>query len=461
MGVVIEIPGFDECLYIAYGKALSSLRQQDSVMSRNTPSDLSFSSIGNRLRDPVIAKLMSDALSRPGLLSLAAGFTDNAALPEVEVADVVARMPGLFPGRQALQYGRNAGRPELRSEIVRHLASFPEEGELASRDPDEVIVTNGSQQALYMLMQLLCDPGDEVLVEAPSYFVFLEMLKGLGIQARSMPAGPDGAPDFVALAEDLDQRRAAGEPNRVRAVYFNGTYANASTRSWSEAEKRSLAAVLSSCDPPAVVIEDAAYRELYFDRPHPARSILSLPEFSRIPHVYCGTLTKPFATGLKIGYAITPHRLLRDGLLRVKGHQDFGSAHFNQAILEVVLREGIYHRHLERVRPYYRKKARVLEGALETGGLPGMGWTWRPAEGGLLLWASAPDGWDTRMDSRFCATCLREEVLYVPGDLCIAEGRPWNHVRLSFGSLDPERLEEAARRFVQAVRACHPSVSSI
>lgn len=422
-------------------------------MKNQTDRPLRTSRLGERMAtaEPVITQMMREALSRPGLLSLAAGFTDNALLPVAQVEAAVSRLAETVPSNEFLQYGTNQGRPGLRSEIARLLAGYPGEADLAL-SPEQVLVCNGSQQALYMSAQLFCDPGDIVLVESPTYFVFLELLKGMGLRPRSLPMTAEGRLDLSRLAQRFDVWNRAGELKRVKLLYFMGTYANPSARSWAEADKRALGHFLQQAQVSLPVIEDMAYRDLWFDQPASARSVLSLPEWEGLPALYSGTFTKPFATGLKVGYVASHCREWIERLARIKGHQDFGSSHFNQAILEDVLRQGAFQEYLENVRPLYRRKMEILDAALRAEGLEALGWRWQKPEGGLLLWALAPEHYDTAQGSPFYQACLEEGVFYVPGNLCFAEGIPSNAVRLSFGVLDEAGLKEAARRFVGAAR---------
>lgn len=422
-------------------------------MSELTELPLRASRLGERLAasEPVITQLMRQALSRPGLLSLAAGFTDNRVLPVELVEYAVQRLGASMDSREHLQYGTNQGRRGLREEICRLLAAYPGEESL-QLDPDKVLVTNGSQQSLYMSVQLFCEPGDIVLVEAPSYFVFLELLQGLGVRPRSLPMTDEGRLDVGRLAQRFDVWNRTGELRRVKMLYFMGTYGNPGSRSWNEEDKRALGRFLASAPVSVPVVEDMAYRDLYFGNPYPAASVLSLPEWEGLPALYTGTFTKPFATGMKVGYAASHHAEWIERLARIKGHHDFGSSNFSQSILENVLSHGEFQRHLKAIRPIYQRKMQLLDSALRDEGLAELGWSRELPEGGLLLWLTAPEGFETSNGSAFFEACLEEGVLYVPGNLCFAEGKPANHVRLSYGVLDSDELTEAARRFVAAAR---------
>jgi len=394
---------------------------------------------------------MTMALETPGLLSLAAGFTDNQTLPTDAVRAAVEAL-ACQPGEpEYLQYGTNQGRPGLRRLLAESLAK-KERSLSAESVARSMLVTNGSQQALYLAMQVLCDPGDIVLVDRPSYFVFLEMLTGLGVQARSLPVGADSRIDGVALRKLLADMKASGETKRLKALYFVSYFSNPSSRSLTEEEKTVIAEVLAERGLFLPVIEDGAYRELYYREPCEARSVLSLPPWDAFPKLYLETLTKPFATGLKVGYGYCSDRAWLEKMLHVKGCHDFGTANLNQAIFERVLANGGYEAQLAKIRPHYERKMRCLHETLISEGLATLGWRWSVPAGGLYLWLEAPRNLDTTTDSAFCHACIREGVLYVPGSLCFGDNAPRNFVRLSFGVLGGLDLVEAARRFVAVAR---------
>ncbi|MDF9826696.1 2-aminoadipate transaminase [Ereboglobus sp. PH5-10] len=411
-----------------------------------------FSRLGERAAPPTIARLMTMALETPGLLSLAAGFTDNATLPVDFVGEAWRALcaDAVASNNEFLQYGTNQGRAILRRLIAERISRADRLGSDGSLSEREVFITNGSQQALYLAMQVLCDPGDVVLVDRPSYFVFLEMLRGLGIEARSLPIDAGNRIDTVALGKLLDDLREEGR--RVRAVYFVSYFCNPSARCLDESEKNGIAETLAARGMFIPVIEDAAYRELYFENEYSARSVLALPAWKPFPKLYTATLTKPFATGLKVGYGACTDEAWRGRMLHVKGHHDFGSANFGQAIMEHALAGKNYERQLARLRPAYQAKMLALHGALAGAGLRERGWKWVEPAGGLYIWLEAPRGLDTGMDSAFCRACIEAGVLYVPGDLCFGDSPEKNFIRLSFGVLGTADLAEAARRFASVAK---------
>ncbi|MBL4575231.1 MAG: PLP-dependent aminotransferase family protein [Opitutaceae bacterium] len=395
---------------------------------------------------------MTTALENPNILSLAAGFTDSHTLPVLDVGNAVKDLlsrPGL---PECLQYGPNQGRPELCRQVAKRL--MEQDGvPFSKEDSKKVFMTNGSQQALFLATQVLCDMGDIVFVESPSYFVYLEMLKGQGVEARPLPIDEAGMIDHQSFERELIAMKQSGEINRVKAVYLVSYFSNPSGESRSEAEKVKLGELLQRLDEPIAVIEDAAYRDLYFETEYPARSVVSLDAFNGISCLYLATLTKPFATGLKIGSGFCTDQEWLKRILWLKGHHDFGSSNFTQAILETVFLDGGIDRQLGLIRRVYSEKMKVLHTALCEEGLVEIGWKWRIPLGGLYLWLKAPNSLDTRMKSAFWKACCCNEVMYIPGDLCYGNTMQcFDYVRLSFGVLNKREMVEAATRFVKTAK---------
>lgn len=422
---------------------------------------LNLSDLGRRARPPAITELMRAALETPGLLSLAAGFTDNRLLPVTEVAESVSALARIATeqpvGPEHLQYGTNAGRLGLRAVLAERVLWQDGSSRQAVVDSElsvnQVFITNGSQQALYLAIQTLCEPGDMVLVDRPSYFVFLELLAGLGVRAVSIPTQPNGDLDADKLTELLVDITNQGQRQLLKAVYFVSWFANPSGKTWSGNEKRILADILRNGDFVVPIIEDAAYRDLGFGVGDAAAqtSILGDAAWRDFPKLYTGTLTKPFSTGLKVGFGVCDHAAWRNAMLHVKGHQDFGTSNFNQALVEHALRSGDFERRLPQVREAYRAKRDILDASLREGGLTEAGWSWVIPGGGLYLWLIGPSNLDTRGHGALWRDALAEGVLYVPGNLCFGDTPEYNTLRLSYGVLGHSDLAEAGKRLSRAL----------
>src|SRR5450432_353699 len=300
-----------------------------------------LSKIGQRTAGPPISWLIQSALTRPKLISLAAGFTDNASLPVAlsrKLLNDILRSPKT--GQPALQYGITAGETNLRTLTVTHLQKL-DGGHDRAHSPERVIITGGSQQLLYMTLEALCDEGDIILVEDPTYFVFLSILQSRGIKARGVKLERDGI-DQVQLERVLERLEKSGELRRVKALYLVTYFQNPTGATTSLAKKSAALKLLKKFERaaghPIYLLEDAAYRELSFSgradlpvsraeqqlRPTIPPTALTLPDAAgRV--IYAGTYSKPYATGVRVGFGILPEPLYT-AVLRIKGNHDFGTA---------------------------------------------------------------------------------------------------------------------------------------
>jgi len=413
-----------------------------------------LSKMGQRTGVPPISWLMQTALTRPKLISLAAGFTDNATLPvklSRKLLNNILRAPKI--GQPALQYGVTAGTENLRQLTATHLQKL-DGGHDRAHSPERVIITGGSQQLLYMTLEALCDEGDIVLVEDPTYFVFLSILQSRGIKARGVKLERDGI-DLAHLEKVLERLKKSGELHRVKALYLVTYFQNPTGATTSLAKKSAALKLLKKYDRaagrPLYLLEDAAYRELRFDHGDDVPTALTLPGAERV--IYTGTYSKPYAPGARLGFGILPEPIFT-AVQRIKGNHDFGSANLLQQLLAAALASGLYDKHVAKVRKNYAKKAAVMKRALAEH-FPASVEIWESG-GGLYFWARLPKGISAGVKSKVFQTALKADVLYVPGELCYADDasrkKPDNEMRISFGSASEENIRQGIARLGAVLR---------
>ena len=413
-----------------------------------------LSKMGQRTGVPPISWLMQTALTRPKLISLAAGFTDNATLPvklSRKLLNNILRAPKI--GQPALQYGVTAGTENLRQLTATHLQKL-DGGHDRAHSPERVIITGGSQQLLYMTLEALCDEGDIVLVEDPTYCVFLSILQSRGIKARGVKLERDGI-DLAHLEKVLERLKKSGELHRVKALYLVTYFQNPTGATTSLAKKSAALKLLKKYDRaagrPLYLLEDAAYRELRFDHGDDVPTALTLPGAERV--IYTGTYSKPYAPGARLGFGILPEPIFT-AVQRIKGNHDFGSANLLQQLLAAALASGLYDKHVAKVRKNYAKKAAVMKRALAEH-FPASVEIWESG-GGLYFWARLPKGISAGVKSKVFQTALKADVLYVPGELCYADDasrkKPDNEMRISFGSASEENIRQGIARLGAVLR---------
>jgi 2-aminoadipate transaminase len=318
------------------------------------------------------------------------------------------------------------------------------------------MVTTGSAQLIYLVCEALLDPGDIVLVEAPTYFVFLGPVETRGARAIRIPID-DGGLCLDVLEATLAQLASEGTLERVKLIYTMPEHANPSGISLAAERRRPLIDIARrySTKHRVFVLEDAAYRGLSFNASEPP-SLWSLDHEAETV-ILARTFSKTLSPGFKVGFGVLPHGLV-DSIHSLKANHDFGSANFNQMILERILSDGSYDRHVAGLVDLYRRKCGVFLAALDEFVRPidpELRWT-RP-KGGLFVWMTVPEGLDTSFAGPLFSHCAQEGVIYVPGDHAFAqepEPPPRNELRLTFGLPREDELVEGARRLGAALSAC-------
>ncbi|NBR87849.1 MAG: aminotransferase class I/II-fold pyridoxal phosphate-dependent enzyme [Verrucomicrobia bacterium] len=319
-------------------------------------------------------------------------------------------------------------------------------GEAGGKRP--LLITHGSQQLLYLLTEALCDPGDIVLVEDPTYFVYLGIAQSHGLRCRGVRLLPDGL-DLAHLEQVLEELRRRGDLPRVKLLYLVTYYQNPTGYTTSFAKKAAALKLLRRYEKfaghPLYLIEDAAYRELRFAGEEVPSALAAPGGADRV--LYAGTFSKPFATGVRVGFGVLPEPI-RTTATRIKGNHDFGTANLLQQLLARALATGAYERHLAELQRRYAHKARVMTDAIRAHFPANV--EWREPAGGLYVWARAPKRLRTGAKSRFFQTALKRNVLYVPGALCYANDptrrQPDHEMRLSYGGASERDLAEGIKR---------------
>ncbi|MEX0715983.1 MAG: PLP-dependent aminotransferase family protein [Planctomycetaceae bacterium] len=428
-----------------------------STADVSTPSPiLRFSTRRDWAARQVIGYLMQQAVENPRCLSLAAGLVDEASLPIDETREAVARLfADPQKSRTALQYGTTPGAEAVRKVFLRHLARLEDRPlESLGVSADRMVLTTGSQQLLSIVGEVLLDPGDICIVGGPTYFVFLGTLHGLGAEIVTIPTDEHGM-RMDLLEEELARIDDEGRLDRVKLIYLVDYYANPSGTSLSTERRREVVAIARrwSRAHRIFILEDAAYRELRYDGPA-LPSVWSFDD-AKDTVILAQTFSKSFSPGLRTGFGVLPEPLLKPVCDR-KSNEDFGSSNFNQNLIATVIDAGLYAPHVEQVCDAYRNKRDAMVAAAERHFADIPGASWITPQGGLYVWMTLPDSIDTSFEGPLFARATRiDEVMYVPGDLCFGGDpgdRPRNHMRLSFGVLAPEKIDEGMRRLANAVR---------
>jgi len=404
-----------------------------------------------------ISYLMQQAVENPDVISLAAGLVDYTSLPVNAVKSALTRlMDDEAVARQVLQYGTTHGAERLRDQLLHHLAHL--EGQSVTEldlNSNQLVLTTGSQQLLSIIGEVLLDPEDICLVAAPTYFVFLSVLDGLGAKAVPIETDEHGIIP-ASLEHTLITLKAAGSLSRVKLLYLVSYYENPSGLSLVEQRRKAVMELVQHWTEKSrlFVLEDAAYRELRYDGP----VLPSLWSYDpdRQTVILAQTFSKSLSPGLRVGYGVIPDELMEPVCNR-KGTEDFGSANFNQHLVASLMESGLYQKHVHDLCAAYQSKRDAMLEAADEYFTDLAGVDWVHPHGGLYVWMSLPESVPTGFVSAlFDRAVHTDKVMYVPGELFYTgpvADRPRHQMRLSYGVQDCDGIRLGMQRLANAVRS--------
>ena len=374
--------------------------------------------------------------SRPEVVSLAGGMPFVSALPLDAVAETFRRLIA-ERGAAALQYGSGQGAVALREQIAGLL--MPMVG--VSTHPDDVVVTVGSQQALDLVTRILCDPGDVVLAEAPSYVGALSVFAAYQTSVVHVAMDEQGL-DPQALRETLT--RLGQQGRKPKFLYTIPSFHNPAGVTQGPQRRRDVLAVCSSFGLP--VLEDDPYALLGFDGVVPRA--LRADDADSV--LYLGSFSKTFASGLRVGWVVAPHGV-REKLVLAAEASVLCPSELSQLAVSAYLSEQPWWDQVKVFRELYRERRDALLDAMASY-LPA-GTTWTVPEGGFYSWVQLPPGLDA---TTMLARAVTARVAYVPGSAFYsgaAKELGAASLRLSYCYPDPDRIREGVRRLASVVTA--------
>ena len=362
--------------------------------------------------------------SRPEIVSLAGGMPNLSALPMEMMAGVVNELI-LTNGAEALQYGSGQGHPKLREQICDVMAL---EGIRAN--PDDVVITTGSQQALDLISRIFIDPGDVVLVEAPSYVGALGTFRQYEASVVHVEMDNDGLiPESLCAA--IKSVRAAGR--KIKFLYLIPNYQNP-TGVCLPADRRTE--ILNICREAEIfVLEDNPYGLLGFDKPSP--NAMRAEDSENV--IYLGSFSKTIASGLRVGWALVPQSL-KDKMVIASESSILCPSNFTQLTISSYLADQPWRDQIASFCELYKVRRDAMLESLEAH-FPTEA-TWTKPGGGFYVWVNLPAEIDTKA---LMPKAIVAKVAYVPGNAFYADGLGSWSMRLSYCHPTPERIREGVK----------------
>jgi 2-aminoadipate transaminase len=373
---------------------------------------------------------VNDPRASAKYISFIYGFPDRESLPNPTVAAATGR--ALEQNSEwALQYGKTTGVPELIEVLLAKLRR--DQGITAG--PEQVMITAGGSQGIGLLLDLLIDPGDIVVAEAPTWMGFIDGLNNVGGRLVTVPLDTEGA-DTDALESTLQRLKAEGTPPKF--IYIISNFQNPSGISTTVERRRRIAELAAEYG--TLVLEDDAYHDLRFEGDH-LPSIYSLDTAGHT--IYLGTLSKIMGAGMRIGWLLAAEPIIqRLASLKFDG----GTNIFGSFVAANWIPDHLDD-HIEVLKTVYKQRRDLMLESLSRHMPPGA--TWTTPDGGFFIWLTLPEA----INARAMLPHARERgVEYLPGETCYTDGRGKNQIRLAFSFAEDDRIDDGIRILAEVVK---------
>lgn len=369
---------------------------------------------------------------RPDVISFAGGLPDPKSFPLPRMKEVIDWVLD-HEGGAGMQYGPTAGYSKLREWIAERMGRL----EKTSVTADQVIVTSGGVEALDLIAKVFVNPGDTVVVEAPTYLAALHVFRSYQANLVDVPMDEGGIRVDVLEGRLADLRRRGIRP---KLLYTIPTFQNPSGVSLAADRRRRLVEIADRYAVP--VIEDPAYAELRYE----GEPLPSLVSFNSDGVLFANTFSKIFGPGVRLGWIIAPPEVVAQ-LCQAKQGTDQCSNTLGQRVVYEYGRRGLIEQQVAASLPLYREKRDLVLDAMARHFPPGITWT-RPA-GGYYSWVTLPEGVETGPMLEWAIA--HEKVAYVSGPPFYVDGRGTHQLRLCFSFVPPEKIGEGITRLARVI----------
>ena len=390
-----------------------------------------YSDRAGKMRKSVIRELLKVAQD-PEIISFAGGLPNPNSFPIEDLNTIIQSVMKNY-GKNALQYGTTQGLVDLRKSLAERAYK---EG-LKDVSADNVIITNGSQQALDMVGKLFLNPGDTALVGLPSYLGGINAFKSYESNLTGIPLDEDGM--RVDVLEDTI-KELLKEDIIPKFIYVIPTFQNPAGVVMPEKRRKKLVDIAHDYD--LVIVEDDPYGKLSYDIDH-IRPIKAFDDDGRV--IYMSTFSKILAPGFRLAWTIASEELTRKMII-CKQALDLCTNTFTQYIANEFMRKGSLDLHILKINEMYKPKRDKMINAIEQY-FPD-GYTCNKPKGGMFAWITLPEGIDT--ETMFL-DAIKHKVAYVHGKAFHVDGGGERSMRLNFSYSSNDQITEGIKRLSNVI----------
>lgn len=371
------------------------------------------------LKPSVIREILKYS-SDPSVVSFSAGNPAPEAFPTEAVAEISAKLLQENP-ILALQYNYTEGYPALRNTLKEYMAT---KHDSFNEEIDELIVTTGAQQVMDLAAKVLCNEGDVVICEAPSFIGSLNTFRSYNTMLKGVPMDDDG------INLELLEKTMQENPN-AKLLYVIPNFQNPSGITMSLEKRKGVYELAKKYN--VMILEDNPYGDLRVSGEF-LPNIKSFDEDGIV--IYAGTFSKVISSGMRVGFAIAPKTVMQKMIVG-KQCTDVHTNVWAQVVCNEFINHYDYEGHLNKLVEIYRKKSSLMLGEIDKHLVP-HGITHTKVDGGLFVWCTLPD--EIPMQE-FCAEAVKRKVCVVPGNAFLTdENAPCQSFRMNFSTPTDEDI---------------------
>jgi len=383
------------------------------------------------MRKSVIRELLKVAQD-PEIISFAGGLPNPKSFPVDDLTSIVTKIMKNHSAA-GLQYGTTQGVQELRKQIAERSLK---DG-MKDISEDNIIITNGSQQALDTVGKLFLNPGDTAIVGLPTYLGGINAFKSYECYLEGISLDKDGM--IVDILEDKIVELLK-ENILPKFIYTVPTFQNPAGVVMSEKRRKQLIDIANEYD--LVIIEDDPYGKLAYDIKH-VKPIKAFDDEGRV--IYMSTFSKILAPGFRLAWTVASPELTRKMII-CKQALDLCTNTFTQYIVNEFLRQGSLDLHIMKICEMYKPKRDIMIKSIERY-FP-EGYTCNRPKGGMFTWVTFPEGIDT--ETMFL-DAIKHKVAYVHGKAFYVDDGGARSFRLNFSYSSDDKIEEGIKRLGSVV----------
>lgn len=413
------------------GVHMSEPKNPASKVIKNDPWYGTYAARAEAMRSSEIRALFAVA-SRPEVVSLAGGMPYLEYMPFQELSEQIAKMM-VDQGDVAWQYGSAQGDPHLRENVLQIMEL---EG-ITDVQPDDVVITNGSQNALDLITRIMCDPGDVVIAEAPNYVGALGVFQSFQVDVVNAQLDENGLIPESFEEAILEQRKLG---KKVKFLYTVPNFHNPAGVTMSVERRPRILEIAQRYH--VLIVEDNPYGLLGFDgQTYPALRSMDAQNV-----VYLSSFSKIIAPGMRIAWMVAPAGI-RQKLILANEASILCPPNMSQLTITTYLDNFDWKKQINDYRGMYKKRCDTMDAALHEY-LPYC--SWHKPKGGFYIWLKIPAGLDSRA---MLPRAITAKVAYVAGTGFYMNGEGTDHMRLSFCYPTPDRIHEGIRRLSTVIDA--------